>query len=560
MSYEEKIVAKLEQMTGQKNLRLEKPKEAKHGDWAFPCFVLARVLKKSPAQIAEDLAKEFALEHVQSKAIGPYLNFTIEDKDLFVQILQKIEEGKILEKAGTKSKVLVESPGPNTNKPLHLGHLRNMLLGMSITKTLQAIGKEVHIVNVNNDRGIHICKSMLAYQLYGKGKTPQSEQKKPDHFVGEYYVKFAREGNSPEKKAELERQAQELLQKWEEGDEKTLLLWKQMNEWALNGFKETYAKIGLVIEKEYFESETYKGGRDIILKGLEKGLFYKDETGAIMVDLERKGLGKKALLRADGTSLYITQDINMAQLRYKEFNFDEMYYIVGNEQDYHFKVLFELFKMLQWPFADKCKHFSYGMIELPEGKMKSREGKVVDTDELIEEVYELAQKAVQERYEDIKEDEVKRRAQIIAMGAIKFFFLKYDPQKNFVFDPKASLSFEGETGPYVQYTYARISSIRRKSKAGQASYESYAQEEIALIKILGEFEDVIKQSAEEMRPNIICHYLLKLSQEFNTYYAKQQIIQDDKKVEADRIALLKAIQEVLKKGLQVLGIETLEVM
>ncbi|MCB1084452.1 MAG: arginine--tRNA ligase, partial [Simkania sp.] len=443
------------------------PKDTAHGDYAFPCFILAKKLQKAPQIIASELSDRFSLEQVRVAAIGPYLNFTILDNSKQIETLKHILSGNIIQKTAEPKVVLIESPGPNTNKPLHLGHLRNMLLGISLTHALRAIGKTVHTVNVNNDRGIHICKSMLAYQLFGDGKTPQSEGRKSDHFVGDYYVKFAQAcAESEERKTELENQAQEMLTKWEAGDQEVLALWKKMNDWCLAGFQETYKRMGLTIEKEYFESETYQGGKDIILKGAEDGLFYKNEKGAIEADLEDKGLGKKVLLRSDGTSVYITQDINMAHLRYQDFSFDEMIYIVGNEQEYHFKVLFELFRMLGWSFGESCRHFSYGMIELPEGKMKSREGNVIDTDDLIKTVDGLAYEAVKERYEDLDEAEMNERAQAISTGAIRFFFLKFDPLKNFVFNPKESLSFEGETGPYVQYTHARISSILRKSDAG----------------------------------------------------------------------------------------------
>ncbi len=562
MSYEEKILNWLKKATGEADIKLETPKDTSLGDYAFAAFVLAKKQGKSPVLIAADLAKECSLVNVEAKAVGPYLNFIVSDAQGQTTILKKILSGTILEKIAKPSVVLIESPGPNTNKPLHLGHLRNMLLGISLTNALRAIGKKVHTVNVNNDRGIHICKSMLAYQLYGKGKTPQSEGRKSDHFVGDYYVKFAQEAaTSEEKKEELEAAAQELLAKWESGDKETLALWKQMNEWCFAGFQETYNKLGLVIEKEYYESETYLGGRDIILQGVKDNLFYKNEKGAIEVDFEKQKLGKKILLRSDGTSVYITQDINMARLRSEDFTFDEMIYIVGNEQEYHFQVLFEVFKKLKWPFANNCQHFSYGMIELPDGKMKSREGNVVDTDDLIEKVSELAYTAVKERYVELDEKEARIRAEHIATGAIRFFFLKFDPLKNFVFDPNASLSFEGETGPYVQYTHARIASMLRKNDAGDATFTQLnTAEDKQLIKTLDEFQSIVEKMATDLKPSALCNYLIKLAQGFNSYYAKHKIIQEDKKTQADRIALIQAVAHVLKVGLELLGIVAMERM
>lgn len=562
MSYEDTILAWLENETGEKELRLETPKDLNHGDFAFPGFILAKKLKQSPVQIVKNLADACSLKNVEAKAIGPYLNFTVSDMNDQINIVKNILSGNILLKTAKPSVVLIESPGPNTNKPLHLGHLRNMLLGISLTNALRAIGKTVHTVNVNNDRGIHICKSMLAYKLFGEEKTPESEGKKSDHFVGDYYVKFAQACNeSEERKQELEVLASEMLAQWESGDEEVLALWNKMNNWCLSGFKETYSKLGLAIEKEYFESKTYLGGKDIILQGVKDNIFYKNEKGAIEVDLETEKLGKKILLRSDGTSLYITQDINMANLRNSDFSFDEMIYIVGNEQEYHFKVLFEIFKKLDWSFGNKCKHFSYGMIELPEGKMKSREGNVIDTDDLIKNLSELAYSSVKERYSDLDDIEAHSRAEAIATGAIRFFFLKFDPLKNFVFDPKASLSFEGETGPYVQYTHARIASILRKSKSKNPTFKNLnTAEDKQLIKQLDEFQLVVEKMANDLKPSFLCQYLISICQQFNSYYSKHKIIQEDKDLEADRIALISSVNKIINVGLEILGITALERM
>jgi arginyl-tRNA synthetase len=547
----------------------ETPKDTSHGDLALPCFTFARDLKKAPQQIAQDLeaaTTEANIAGVTAKAIGPFLNFTIDNSQELHNHLQLIlSQGVQVTKDEPKT-ILVESPGPNTNKPLHLGHLRNMLLGDTIYKLKAAKGNNIHIVNVLNDRGVHICKSMLAYKLYGEGKTPESEHIKSDHFVGEYYVRYAKAASESEEKAkELEAQANNMLEDWEANKPDVRALWQTMNDWAIKGFHETYNRLGFKMEKEYAESDTYLGGKAIIQEYLEKGVFEKNEKGAIIVDLADKGLDKKVLLRANGTAIYITQDINMAKLRHEDYKFDEMIYVVGNEQEYHFKVLFEIFKLLEWPFnqfGGNCQHFSYGMIELPSGKMKSREGNVIDTDTLLDQMQELAYNAVKERYSDLDEKEMRTRAEIIGTGAVRFFFLKYDPLKNFVFDPQASLSFEGETGPYVQYTHARICSILRKSDQSIESADLSllaTDEEKQLLKQLASFNDIVKQAAE-LKPHKLCQYTMRLAQSFNSYYGSTQFIQEDKHLEQARLALLTGVKDTIKESLALLGIQSPEQM
>ena len=571
MDYKEHIAKRLSEILNKPESEIlalfEQPKNESFGDIAFPCFLLSKERKQAPFAIATDIEKKFnesnsANKIIVAKATGPYINFTITDSSFTSNIIKEILNAKtLIKKSQAKSKVLVESPGPNTNKPLHLGHLRNMLLGQSITNMLQAIGKEVHIVNVINDRGIHIAKSMLAYMKWGEGKTPQDAGMKPDHFVGHWYVRFAQESaKNDDTKEQLEVEAKALLTKWEESDKETLAIWKMMNDWVYEGFAKSYTSLGFSIEKDYYESETYLGGKDIILSGLEKGLFYKDKTGAIMLDLNDKKLGEKVLLRSDGTSVYITQDINMANIRYNDYKFDEQIYIVGNEQEYHFKVLFEVFKLLGWSFGDKCRHFSYGMIELPDGKMKSREGNVIDTDELIEQTIELAKSAVKERFKDISSEDLDSRAKMIGMGAIRFFFLKHDSVRNFVFDPKASLAFEGETGPYVQYTHARICSILRKANSDAIVSESENINDKQLAKLLNDFQDTVEKAASDLKPNLLCNYLLSLCQAFNSYYSKNIIIQDDKNLQSWRLALISAVNKTIKEGLALLGIDAPERM
>ncbi|MEM3374044.1 MAG: arginine--tRNA ligase [Candidatus Woesearchaeota archaeon] len=563
---------------------IEKPKP-ELGDYAFPCFSLAKELKKNPIEIAKDLSFKInnlndpLFEKVES--IGPYVNFFISKKYIAETVLKEILLKK--EKYGSQNNneiVLIESPGPNTNKPLHLGHVRNILLGNSIVNIYKFLGYKTYRVDIINDRGIHICKSMLAYKIYGNNQMPD---KKPDHFVGDFYVRYAIES---EKHPEYEQMIQEMLVKWENNDEETMKLWRKMTDWALQGFKETYQRYGVVMDKAYYESEHYKKGKEIVLDGLKKGIFFKDEKGNIVVDLTKQGLGKKVLLRNDGTSIYITQDIALGKIRYDDFKMDRMIYVVGNEQIHHFKALFEIFKLLNYSFADKCYHLAYGMISLPEGKMKSRTGKVVDADDLANNMHDLAKKELEKRYPALVKDnprELDNRAEKIAMSAIKYFILKYDPMKDFVFNPNESLSFEGETGPYLQYTYARASSVIKKSNKN-ISEKSFSDKELEkidynllntnedriLINKLKDFPELIIKSAKEYSPAILAKYLFELSQIFNEYYHKNKIIQNTNiqntsnnnslELEKARLLLVEATKIVLKNGLNLLGIETLEEM
>lgn len=550
---------------------IEIPPDVKLGDYAFPCFILAKRLKKSPMNIALELQESLTKVNIKQdhryfsliRNEGPYLNFFI-NKELFVKnVIGKIlvEKNNYGQRKSTGKIILIESPGPNTNKPLHLGHLRNILLGQSLSKILKAQGHDVHIVNVVNDRGIHICKSMLAYKRLGNGDSPVISKLKPDHFVGKYYVKYSElEKENPE----IEKEAQALLKKWESGDEETIALWRKMNKWALEGFAETYKKLDFDIEKEYFESEIYMHGREIILDGLKKGIFQEDENG-IIFDLEKKNLGKKVLLRKDGTSVYITQDIYMAWKRYEDFHFDRMYYVVGNEQEYHFKVLFEIFKALGWKFHDRCYHFSYGMVELPEGKMKSREGNVVDTDDLIHDVTEIARTELKQRYPELNLNELERRAGIIALAAIRFFFLKYDPLKNFIFNPKESLSFDGETGPYIEYSNARINSIFKKLQERFNPEDSDVtllkeDNEIALVKLLLQYPEVIEKAATEMKPSLICRYLIELAQKFSEFYHANPVLNAEKGLKDARLTLIYCVRIVLQSGMELLNIHPIEEM
>jgi arginyl-tRNA synthetase len=553
MVFEREIKNILKKLTKLKEVPLEKP-PSNLGDYAFPCFILSKKLKKKPHDIAKDLAKKIKKDKIISKVEvkGPYLNFFIK-KDLYVEevLKQKIFFNK------TKKTVVIESPGPNTNKPLHLGHIRNGLLGLSLRNLLKKTGNKVINVDIINDRGIHISKSMLAYQKYGKNQKPNI---KKDHFVGKYYVLF---NQKVKENPQLEKEAQELLKKWEKRDPKIMKLWKQMNEWCIEGMQQTYERLGLKIEKAYRESQHFDKGKKIVLAAFKKGVFKKDPEGAIIIDLEKNKLGKKVLLRADGTSIYITQDIALAKKRYEDFKMNKMIYVVAREQEYHFKVLFKVLQALKFPFSKACYHLSYGMVNLPEGKMKSREGTVVDADDLIDEMKEAAKKELKKRYK-LKEKELDKRAELIGLSAIKFYILKYDPVKDFVYDPKESISFEGETGPYIQYTHARINSILTKYGDAVTKKVDYSllkeKEELELIKLIGEFKSKIEESAHHYKPSIIARYLLDLSQAFNNYYHKHQILKSKINIRKARILLVSKVKDVLKEGLSLLGIDAIDIM
>jgi arginyl-tRNA synthetase len=558
---------------------IEIPPDSKLGDYALPCFIIAKELKKSPHNIALELKDKLTQINIKEdhkhfeliNNVGPYLNFYVNKEVYIKNILHKISTEKYTYCAGKydKSIVLIESPGPNTNKPLHLGHLRNMLLGQSIYNILKFVGKSPYIVNVINDRGVHICKSMLAYQKFGLNDTPEITHTKSDHFVGDYYVKYNQlEKDNPA----IEHEVQDMLVKWENNDSEVRALWAKMNSWALKGFRETYSSLGFNIDKEYFESETYLHGKDIIVDGLNKELFERDDTGSIIANLESKNLGKKVLLRANGTSVYITQDIYMAKKRYEDYKFDEMVYVVGNEQEHHFKVLFEIFKKLNWNFGDKCYHFSYGMVELPEGKMKSREGNVIDTDNLLLEVKNMCIEELRKRYDNLSDEELHLRSDIIALAAVRFFFLKFDPLKNFVYNPKESLSFDGETGPYIEYSYARINSVFKKftEKESINNLDEYFKNvdisllkesnEFELVKILDKFSNSVDDAAKNFKPSSVAHYLLELSQKFNEFYHANPILTSEKNIMKSRLYLIYNVQIVLKIGLNLLNIQEIEEM
>ncbi|PIN86009.1 arginine--tRNA ligase [Candidatus Woesearchaeota archaeon CG10_big_fil_rev_8_21_14_0_10_44_13] len=543
---------------------LQVPPHPDMGDYSLPCFNFSKQLNKGPSEIAQDLVRKINLKQpiarVQVK--GPYLNFFI-NKAVMAQAVtseiakQKAKYGRIEKK---KENIMVEYPSPNTNKPLHLGHVRNMLIGDSVSDIFSFLGDKVVRANMNNDRGVHICKSMLAYKKFGKGKKP-GKGEKTDHFVGDFYVKFNQEA---EKNPELEKEAQEMLQRWEKGDKETVKLWKLMNTWAYEGFEETYEKLGVSFDKYYYESDYYKKGKEIVSKGLKKGIFKKDGNGAIMVELEKYGLPNKILLRADGTSVYMTSDIYLAQLKFKDYKLDKSIYVVGSEQNMHFRQLFRILEILGNKWAGRCYHLSYGMVYLPEGRMKSREGTVVDADDLIDEMVNVAEKEILKRDPKIDKKELKKRAEVIGLGALKFFMLKIDPARDMIYNPEESISFEGETGPYVQYTYARICSIMAKhgkkpnAKADFKLLTEKCEEE--LVRKLGDFPPAVRQAAEHYRPSVIAVYLIKLCQAFNTFYHEVPVLQAEKEVKEARLALIDAVKQVIANGLDLMGIEYVERM
>ncbi len=543
---------------------IEIPPLTINSSYAFPAYRLAKIEKKAPELIAKELKEKLKLPDFldEIEANGPYLNFRIK-LHLVLENIFKLKEDygnirEVLEKDKFNPlKIVVEYPSPNTNKPLHLGHIRNMLIGNSISNLLKYKGQKVFQVNLNNDRGFHICKSMLAYKKWGNNQEPNI---KSDHFVGKSYVKFSQEA---QKNDNLIEEAKFMLKLWEQNDPETIKLWKKMNIWALDGFKETYQKLDISFDKEYYESNLYKEGKEIILENVKKGILNTTEDGAVIANLkENFNLPDKILLRSDGTSIYITQDIYLAYLKKKDFDYDKSIYVVGNEQDLYFKQLFAILDMIG--FKKEKHHLSYGMISLPEGKMKSREGTVVDADDIIEEIQNLAFEEVNKRYPKLSKDEKTRRATIIGMAALKFFILKFSPKSDFIFNPKESIAFEGETGPYIQYCYARIESIISKSKEKvdlDINYELLNHEkELSLIKQLNYFPEIVNQTINTYGIHLIPQYLLVLCQLFNSFYSFCKVISDNKDLERARLFLIKCTQIVIKIGLKLLGIETLNEM
>lgn len=546
---------------GQIGSILEVPPDHKLGDFAFPTFSLAKTLKKSPTEIAQELAKHFEVnEKIQKVEVkGPYLNFFVNKKELAKQTIPSILKekqcyGSLAKKDYT---IMVEFCSPNTNKPLHLGHLRNIFIGQATSKIFEYQGYDVKRTCLVNDRGIHIMKSMLAYQKFGNNTKPN---KKSDKYVGDFYVKYSQ---AVKNEPSLDDEAKLLLQKWEQGDKDTIALWKKMNKWVYDGFDQTYKELGVKFDKFYYESEIYKEGKDIVMDGLKKGIFEKEE-GAIIVNLEKHNLPNKVLIRSDGTSIYMTQDIYLAKMKFEDYPLKSSVYVVGNEQNLHFKQLFKILELLDYSWAKGCYHLNYGMVNLPEGRMKSREGTVVDADDIIKEVRSLAAAEVKKRYPELEKVEVDKRAREIGDAALRFFILKIDASKDMVYNPKEAISFEGETGPYVQYTYARIASILRKHGEELNSDIDFSllssESEHELIRKVSLFQDAISDASSHYKPNILARYLLDLAQIFNEFYHKLSVLNAEPALRDARLALAMATKQVLHNGLALLCINTLEKM
>jgi arginyl-tRNA synthetase len=580
----------------------ENPPRPELGDLGFPMFAFARIFKNSPPRIAlavvEKLAREAASGPSAAEgpsvpafnAEGPYVNVRFDRGAAAASLLARIlgpdfglpSEGAPgpapFGRPGTLagSRIMVEFSSPTTNKPLHLGHLRNDVLGESVSRILAACGAEVRKVCIINDRGVHICKSMLAYQKYGGGRTPESEGVKSDRFVGDWYVRFhqmSAEGGGGEHSA-AEEEAQELLRKWEAGDPETVALWKKMNAWTVEGMKETYRRTGVSFDQYYFESQTYLKGKDEVLKGLERGLFYREEDGSVWADLGAENLDKKVLLRKDGTSLYITQDIGTAIFRHHDWPFDRLVFVVGSEQQYHFKVLFTLLEKLGFSWAKNLYHLSYGMVNLPEGKMKSREGTVVDADDLLDSLRDLALGEIREKDRETAVGDSAEVAEKIALGALHYYLLQVSPSKDMLFNPRESLSFTGNTGPYLQYMGARISSMLRKGPMlrkggvdGPAGPETVKPEllsgdaEWALLMILGAYPEAVAEAAARMDPSSLAAYLYELSKAFSRFYHDCPILNaENPDLAAARLALSRGVLQVLRDALHLICIPFLETM
>lgn len=540
-------------------LELANP-ESLFGDFALACHPYARELKLSPQEIASKLAAALSSKSIaNAEAVAGYLNITVATKALGDEVLGAIikEDRHYGATLGKKEKVLLEYSSPNTNKPLHLGHIRNNVLGMALANLLRLNGNKAVKTQIINDRGIHIMKSLVAYQKLGNNETPEQTGEKGDHFVGRFYVLFNEETMMDD--------AKEALRKWEAGDKGIRDLWQTMNSWVYDGFKETYKLLGSQFDKDYFESETYLLGRKIIAAGLKKGVFYQEADNSIWVDLTDVGLDKKVLQRSDGTSVYITQDLGLAVSRQKEWKFSRAIYVVGQEQEYHFRVLFAVLKKLGYKWAEKLRHLSYGLVFLPEGKMKSREGKVVDADNIIAEVKALALSEVKKRFPELPESEAHERSESIGMGALKFFLLRVTPTQSIHFNPAEAIAFEGSTGPYVQYAHARISSILKEETPLPPDKVDFGklgsqEEKVLLLKLLS-YPKVASQAAEAYSPNLVCDYLVSLAQAFNTFYHKHQVLRaEDEETKHARLLLIKAVQIVLRNGLGLLGIEAPERM
>ena len=589
-SLREKTAEAIKELYGQE-ISVEKvlvnipPKEFPF-DFTVVAFPFSKLVKKSPDHVAAEIGSSLKnkLEEIDTyEAIKGFINIRLKD-DYWIQYLHGgANDPNFGQLATTGKRVMIEYCGPNTNKPLHLGHLRNIFIGYSMSNILKAAGNEVVKVNIYNDRGVHICKSMLAYQKFGHGETPESSGIKGDHLVGDYYVRFDKElkvesseyemggisEDAEKKRAPLSIEVQEMLKKWEEGDPEVRALWQAMNSWAYQGFEETYRRLGVDFDKAYYESETYQLGKSFVMEGLERGIFFRKEDGSVWVDLTGDGLDEKLLIRADGTSVYITQDLGTADLRYKDYHPDAMIYTVANEQDYHFKVLKLISKKLGLPYADGMYHLSYGLVDLPSGRMKSREGTIVDADDLIDEMERVAEKLSREqgKIEGMSEEESRQLFKTLGLGALKFFILKVDPKKKMLFNPEESIDFHGFTGPFIQYTHARIRSLLRKTAERQIAITDHAvpsslhPKERQLIIQLFHYPSAISEAASKYEPSTLANYLYILAKDYNQFWADLPILTaEDDATRAFRLKLSSTVASVIKKGMELLGIQAPERM
>ena len=600
MKIEDKLVASvisgLKALYGQevpeKMVQMQKTKKEFEGHLTLVVFPFLKMSRKGPEQTAQEIGEYLKANEPAVAAfnvIKGFLNLTIASAT-WIELLNEIqadEQYGLVKATETSPLVMIEYSSPNTNKPLHLGHVRNNLLGNALANIVAANGNKVVKTNIVNDRGIHICKSMLAWKKYGNGETPETSGKKGDHLVGDYYVSFdkhykaelaelmagftAQGMSEDEAKAKAEaasplmQEAREMLVKWEAGDPEVRGLWEMMNNWVYAGFDETYKKMGVSFDKIYYESNTYLEGKEKVMEGLEKGFFFKKEDGSVWADLTAEGLDHKLLLRGDGTSVYMTQDIGTAKLRFADYPIDKMIYVVGNEQNYHFQVLSILLDKLGFEWGKSLVHFSYGMVELPEGKMKSREGTVVDADDLMEEMISTAKETSQElgKLDGLTQEEADDIARIVGLGALKYFILKVDARKNMTFNPKESIDFNGNTGPFIQYTYARIQSVLRKAaESGIVIPEQIpsgielSEKEEGLIQMVADFAAVVKQAGEDYSPSIIANYTYDLVKEYNQFYHDYSILREENEaVKVFRIALSANVAKIVRLGMNLLGIE-----
>ena len=590
------VISGLKALYGQevpeKMVQMQKTKKEFEGHLTLVVFPFLKMSRKGPEQTAQEIGEYLKANEPAVAAfnvIKGFLNLTIASAT-WIELLNEIqadEQYGLVQATDASPLVMIEYSSPNTNKPLHLGHVRNNLLGNALANIVAANGNKVVKTNIVNDRGIHICKSMLAWKKYGNGETPETSGKKGDHLVGDYYVsfdkhykaevkelmaKFTAQGMSDDEakaKAEAEsplmQEAREMLVKWEAGDPEVRGLWEMMNNWVYAGFDETYKKMGVSFDKIYYESNTYLEGKEKVMEGLEKGFFYKKEDGSVWADLTAEGLDHKLLLRGDGTSVYMTQDIGTAKLRFADYPINKMIYVVGNEQNYHFQVLSILLDKLGFEWGKSLVHFSYGMVELPEGKMKSREGTVVDADDLMEEMIATAKETSQElgKLDGLTQEEADDIARIVGLGALKYFILKVDARKNMTFNPKESIDFNGNTGPFIQYTYARIQSVLRKAaESGIVIPEQIpagielSEKEEGLIQMVADFAAVVKQAGEDYSPSIIANYTYDLVKEYNQFYHDYSILREENEaVKVFRIALSANVAKVVRLGMNLLGIE-----